>query len=51
MITAGGVVRLLRDVAVAGTAMVVVSHDERLLAVRVLRLADGRLTSGQTPSW
>jgi putative ABC transport system ATP-binding protein len=42
------VVRALRDLAVdAGAALVVVTHDERLVALadRVLRLEDGRLAA------
>ncbi len=47
LITAAGMTRLLREVADHGTALVVVSHNERLLGVladRVLRLRDGRLS-------
>ena len=44
--TAAEVLHLLNAVAASGTAIVLVSHDEAVLAVlagRVLRLADGRL--------
>ncbi|SDH03542.1 peptide/nickel transport system ATP-binding protein [Sinosporangium album] len=46
-VSALGVVRLLRECADAGTALVVVSHDERVLralAGRVFRMAQGRLS-------
>ncbi|QSB16818.1 ATP-binding cassette domain-containing protein [Natronosporangium hydrolyticum] len=47
-VTSGaGIIRLLREAAMGGTAIVVVSHDQRMLDVladRVTRLVDGRLT-------
>jgi ABC-type glutathione transport system ATPase component len=46
--SAAGVLHLLRGLADEGTALVVVSHDEAMLAVladRVLRMRDGRLGS------
>ncbi len=49
VISAAGVVALLRGAADAGTAVIMVSHDHRLLDAvsdRRFRLADGRLEAG-----
>lgn len=48
--TAAGVLHLLRNIADRGTALVVVSHDEAMLAVladRTLRMRDGRLAPAE----
>jgi peptide/nickel transport system ATP-binding protein len=52
-VSTAGILDLLRGAAVAGTAIVLVSHDPRVLtaaADRVLRLRDGRLSYGPTVS-
>ena len=50
--SAAGIMHLLRRTADAGTAIVVVSHDQRVLetlADRILRLEDGQVAKPDQP--